>query len=118
MSGANGKRPHRLAVSTTDGLTVYVHFGQAVRFWIYDLVDGVYEYVEQRDVPRGCGPDGHSTEVFDVILEILSDCEAVVVGKIGPGAAEYVLSRGLRIFQGPGVLEVTLPKVAAVIGKE
>jgi predicted Fe-Mo cluster-binding NifX family protein len=39
---------------------------------------------------------------------MLHDCEAIVVAVIGPGAADYLINRGMRVFNGPGVVEEVL----------
>jgi predicted Fe-Mo cluster-binding NifX family protein len=99
---------HRIAVATEDGLTIHQHFGRAEGFQIVDIEDGVYKFVEKRSVESSCRQGGHSTESFDAVLKILSDCEAVVVGKIGPGAGDYLIDRGMRVFEGSGIVDDVL----------
>ncbi|MDR3225725.1 MAG: dinitrogenase iron-molybdenum cofactor biosynthesis protein [Clostridiales Family XIII bacterium] len=96
---------HRIALATTDKLTVYKHFGKADRFEIVDVENGKWAFAEGRDVPPACQDGGHSESRFDTVLSILSDCEAVVVARIGPGAAEYLQSKGMRVFEAPGTVE-------------
>jgi predicted Fe-Mo cluster-binding NifX family protein len=104
---------HRIAVTTTDRLTVFRHFGQADVFHIVDIEGDSYRFVEVRHAENACREGGHDTARFDAILELLRDCEAIVTGRIGPGAAEYLLRRGMRVFEGPGVLENVLGTVIA-----
>jgi predicted Fe-Mo cluster-binding NifX family protein len=99
---------HRIAVSTTDGLTIHHHFGRTETFQIVDIEGGTYTPAETRQVAPACRVGGHDTASFDAILSLLSDCEAIVVAVIGPGAAEYLIERGMRIFQGPGTVEKAL----------
>jgi predicted Fe-Mo cluster-binding NifX family protein len=96
---------HRIAVTTTDRLTVFQHFGHAETFHIVDVDGDVYSFAEVRHTEKACREGGHDESRFDEILALLSDCEAIVTGKIGPGAAEYLLRHGMRVFEGPGVLE-------------
>ncbi|MDR2163342.1 MAG: dinitrogenase iron-molybdenum cofactor biosynthesis protein [Clostridiales Family XIII bacterium] len=107
----NGK--HRVAVATTDGLTLYEHFGHASRFGIYDIDESTVDFVETRKVDPPCHGGHHSESAFDAVIELLDDCEAIVVGKIGPGAADYLMERGIRVFEAPGVLEVVLGAIAS-----
>ncbi|MDR3295457.1 MAG: dinitrogenase iron-molybdenum cofactor biosynthesis protein [Clostridiales Family XIII bacterium] len=100
--------PHRIALATTDRLTLYQHFGQAKEFHIVDLGDKDYSFVEVRTVEPPCDGGQHNENAFDAVLEILHDCEAVVVGKIGAGAAEYLIRRNMRVFDAPGVVENVL----------
>jgi predicted Fe-Mo cluster-binding NifX family protein len=104
---------HRIAVTTTDRLTVFQHFGRAEAFHIVDIDGDVYSFVEARRAESACREGGHDASRFDAILELLSDCEAIVTGKIGPGAAEYLLRRGMRVFEGPGVIEKVLDTIIA-----
>jgi predicted Fe-Mo cluster-binding NifX family protein len=99
---------HRIAVTTTDRLTVFQHFGRAETFHIVDIEGDAYTFAEVRHVEKACGEGGHDESRFDAILALLQDCEAIVTGKIGPGAAEHLLRRGMRVFEGPGVLEKVL----------
>ena len=104
---------HRIAVTTTDRLTVFQDFGQSDVFHIVDIEGYAYSFVEVRHTENACREGGHDTVRFDAILELLRDCEAIVTGKIGPGAAEYLLRRGMRVFEEPGVLENVLGTVIA-----
>lgn len=102
---------HRIALATNDGLTVYKHFGQADEYQIVDLGSDGYTFAERRRVPPPCTNGEHTESGFDAVLELLSDCQAIFVGKIGPGASEYLAQRGFRAFEVPGVIELILSKV-------
>jgi len=101
-----------VALATSDGLTVYKHFGQADEFQIADIEGDSYDLVERRKVPPPCEQGTHDTRNFDAVLEILPDCEALFVGKAGPGAQEYLAERGIRVFDVPGTVEAILGNVA------
>jgi len=96
---------HRIAFASTDRLTVHQHFGQAEVFQIVDFDEAGHVFVGEREAQAACGADGHDTNRFDAALKLLSDCEAVFVGKIGPGASDYLRARGMRVFETPGVIE-------------
>jgi predicted Fe-Mo cluster-binding NifX family protein len=49
------------------------------------------------------------------MIERLSDCDAIVVGKIGPGASDYLISRGVHVFEAVGVLENIIPGVSELL---
>jgi predicted Fe-Mo cluster-binding NifX family protein len=104
---------HRIAVASNDGLTLHRHFGRADQFQIYDVDANGYSFLGVRKVTHPCADGGHSTAAFDSVLDVLSDCEAVVVAKIGPGAAEYLMFKGMRIFEGYGMLEDVLKKIVS-----
>ncbi|MDR3053089.1 MAG: hypothetical protein LBU48_04445 [Coriobacteriales bacterium] len=102
---------HLVAVATTDGKVVHTHFGHADRFHIVELDDEGYSFIETRLVDPSCRGQGHNTSSFDAVLAILHDCEAVVVGQIGPGAASYVINHGLRVFEGRGFVDEILSAI-------
>ncbi len=103
-----------IAVATTDGFTVNEHFGHAKFFNIYKLGTDNYEPLEVRDAVAVCQQTlGHNTTRFDKIIELLSDCDAVLVQKIGEGAAAYLISRGVRVFEVSGSIDLVLKKFIA-----
>ncbi|MDR1570918.1 MAG: dinitrogenase iron-molybdenum cofactor biosynthesis protein [Clostridiales Family XIII bacterium] len=103
----------KIAVTTTDRLTLHRHFGQAESFHILEFSEdgSEWEFTDLREARKACGGGGHDTAAFDGIIALLSDCDAVVAGKIGPGAYEYLASRGLRAFEATGALEKVIPAV-------
>jgi predicted Fe-Mo cluster-binding NifX family protein len=102
---------HIVAVATTDGKTIYQHFGQTEVFHVLRLEETGYTYLERRDTAACCEGFQHDERSFDRVLELLKDCEALFVGKIGPGAAAYLISRGMRVFEAPGLLDEVLTAV-------
>ncbi len=99
----------RAAVATSDGFTVNEHFGHAKFFRIYELGEETYTFKEVRDAVAVCQQSlGHDTTRFDKIIELLSDCDAVLVNKIGEGAAAYLIGRGVRVFEVSGSIDAVL----------
>jgi predicted Fe-Mo cluster-binding NifX family protein len=103
-----------VAVATDDGLTVHRHFGRAERFRIYDIGGGGYDFVGERAVARLCAEGGHSEDALEAAVGALEDCDIVVAAKVGPGAAEHLMRRGKRVFEGYGMLEDVLAQIAAL----
>lgn len=93
---------HRIAITSANGEDVDPHFSRVRHFCIADIDDEGYCLVEFREAPPWENPPGHDERVFDRILELLFDCEAVITGGIGPGAATYLLRRNMRVFNAPG----------------
>lgn len=100
--------PGRVAAASTDGRTVNLHFGEAQEFYIYDLGKDGWRFVERRDIRRTLG---HNPAEFDKVRLMLGDCEAVLVSRIGPAAAEYLLVRGLRVFEAPYPVDAVLNRL-------
>jgi len=101
---------YRIAFAAT-GEYIDQHFGSARYFQVYDLADnGSHEHVESRAAQAKCR--GNCEGGFDHLLEILNDCDAVFVSKIGQSAAAFMISRGKRVFEANGKTEDILTKLA------
>ena len=102
----------KVAVATSDGFTVNEHFGHAQFFRIYKLNADSYEYENIRDAVAVCQQKlGHDESRFDKIIELLSDCDAVLVNRIGEGAAAYLIGKGVRVFEVSGSIDGVLTKL-------
>lgn len=98
----------KIALASSDGLFVNEHFAQASVFYIYENSGDKFDFLEKR-VCR-C-PGGHDTKSFDAILLLLADCTAIFVNRIGPGAARYLIEKGVRVFDAPYPIETVLVQV-------
>ena len=104
----------RLAVATSDGFTVNEHFGHAKFFRVYDINQSGYDFIEVRDAVAACQHRlGHDTTRFDKIIELLSDCDALLVQKIGEGAGAYLIARDVRVFEVSGSIDAVREKFIA-----
>ncbi|MDR1617401.1 MAG: dinitrogenase iron-molybdenum cofactor biosynthesis protein [Syntrophomonadaceae bacterium] len=102
---------HIVAIATVDGKTIYQHFGHAEVFQVVSISDKDYTYVESRKTTPSCQDFQHSQDAFEQVISVLHDCEAIFVGKIGPGAAARVVSSGKRVFETPGLVDDVLRQV-------
>lgn len=98
----------KIALASSTGLFVDEHFAKATAFYIYKKTDDKFIFDERR-ICR-C-PVGHDTEAFDAIITLLSDCNAIFVNRIGAGAAHYLISKGIRVFDAPYLVETVLDQV-------
>lgn len=104
----------RVAAATSDGISVNEHFGRASFFRIYDLDDSGYRYVETRDAVAACQHKRtHSETDFDRVIALLSDCDALLVQKIGEGAAAYLISKNVRVFEVSADIDPLMKKIIA-----
>lgn len=102
--------PHRIAIASSDGKYVDLHFGHADRFIVVDIGDSGYGVAERRSCEPACdGLDEQSG--FDRVAEALLDCEAVFVSRIGPAAAQAMAAKGIRVFEAPHFIEDVLNKI-------
>jgi len=52
---------------------------------------------------------GHCEGGFDYLLKTLDDCNVIFALKIGPGAAEFMIRNGKRVFEAEGaVVEIII----------
>ncbi len=104
-----------VAFASLDGIAVDQHFGHA-RYWqIYDFSDDV-EFVETRKLPPSCSGQGCCGN-FDSVYELLKDCKALFVAKIGEAAAAYMIGRGLKVFEAAGTIDRLVPAIKEQYGK-
>ena len=94
----------RIAVSTSDGEWVDLHFGKAEEFHIYDVKDSSLELIDTRPVKPYCtgSPSlDHAAQEskFDIIVKALRDCEMIVTLKIGPGPKAALADEGFKIVE-------------------
>lgn len=102
---------YRIAIASSDGKVVNTHFGHAGQFYIAQIENGSWQILERRDVTRACHEQSHSESGFDAVLDVLSDCQAVLVSRIGYGASAYLISKGIRVFETAGFIEDVLDRV-------
>jgi nitrogen fixation protein NifB len=95
-------RPQRVvqvAVASKGGGRVNQHFGQAEEFWVYEAAPGWARFVQARNVRRfcsgriGCDED---PSALGKLVEMLSDCAAVISTEIGPPPREALEQAGIR----------------------
>jgi nitrogen fixation protein NifX len=97
----------RIAAASTDGITIDSHFAQAECFYIYEIERETFKFIEKRNIAAALA---HSEAAFDKVRMLLNDCTAIVVSKVGFGAAQYLLEKGLRVFEAPYPVEDVMKK--------
>jgi predicted Fe-Mo cluster-binding NifX family protein len=93
----------RIAFASIDGTAIDQHFGSA-RYWqIYDIKIDSFTYITMRKTEAKC--QGNCEGGFNHLFEILKDCHAVFVARIGQGAAAFMIAKGIRVFEAMGSVE-------------
>lgn len=109
---------NKIAIASSDGKFVNQHFGRAQQFLIVELKDdGSYEYLETRENKPACTVEGHDSSIEDTI-NLISDCDGVLVSQIGPGAADMLISRSIQPVIIPMLIDDALKKVYELIQQE
>lgn len=102
----------KVAVASSDGKYVNQHFGKAQNFLIFEVKDdGEYEFLELRKTAPRCGG---SADLKEKTLDMLSDCETLLVSQIGPGAANRLIARGTEPLIMPMFIEDALKELWAL----
>jgi predicted Fe-Mo cluster-binding NifX family protein len=92
----------RIAFAST-GEYIDQHFVSARYFQVYDIADNEHHHVETRKAEGKCRSNCEGG--FNHLLEILNDCDAVFVSKIGQSAAAFMIAHGKRVFEAAGAVE-------------
>ncbi len=101
---------YRVGFASINGACVDQQFGSA-RYWqIYDI-DGSGEFVETRKTAAKCA--GHCEGGFGHLLEVLRDCDALFVSRIGESAAAFMIANGKRVFEAQGSVEDIIDELIA-----
>lgn len=95
----------RVAVASSNGVDVDLHFGHAESFYIYDqpgLSENLFwNMVEIRRTEKFCAPHsnhGKNNGVMQRFVTLLSDCEILLCESIGYHVAQELSARGIRPF--------------------
>ena len=89
----------KIAVATTDGLTVNEHFGRAKRFSIYNASPPMFDLLTEKEVePYAAGQKDHAFDEtrFQEIAEVLKGCEKIYITKIGDEPADALKVMGIE----------------------
>lgn len=89
----------KIAVATTDGLTVNEHFGRAKKFFIYEATATTFNLLKERNVePYATAQKDHAFDKvrFQDVARVLEDCEKVFITKIGDEPAGALEALGIE----------------------
>ena len=102
----------RVAVASSDGKFVNQHFGMASQFLIFEVDDQrEYKFLELRENTPACSVEGHSDDSLARSVELISDCKAVLVSHVGPGAVDVLASQGIETYIAPIFIDEALKEL-------
>lgn len=98
---------YRAAFASSDGKVINQHFGRATAFHIADIDDEkkTVKFIETRECAPACNDFSHSQKHLNEIAELLSDCRAVFVARIGTGAQQTLKDYGIQGIEMPYFIE-------------
>lgn len=105
--------PYKVAVASTDGKVVNEHFGRCKIYLVLSVDDEQDAYCFDRfqSIVPPCQNGEHQNQDFDLVLQALSDCRAVLTCKIGPVAEQYITVRGLQSLEYGGFIDDAVHKI-------
>lgn len=106
----------KVAVVSTDGKVINQHFGRAQRFLIFEIKDRKASFLEIRKVKPACNGYDHTDDSFNAVVSLIKDCYAVFASRIGPYAADALLSRGIKPYEAGDYIEDILKEFSLSIG--
>jgi len=108
---------YKVAIASTDGVTVNQHYGKADYFYIAlaDSESKTFEYIEKRAVIPICKGRQHDDNALLESALKLKDCQYVLAGQIGYLAEIVLIQEGLGVFELPGKVEESLNRLFTYI---
>ena len=95
----------KIAVATIDGVSLSQHFGQSKGFVVFDVDGSTVQNREFRTndkTPHNqgiCNHEGQNQQGMQghaSIFELLKDCDVVLCGGMGAGAAQSMTANGIK----------------------
>lgn len=102
---------YKIAVGSSDGVYIDEHFATALQFLIYEVNGYNYEFTEKRINEELCECSRYHENKFAPLIEKIKDCEVLLVGRIGPGAAEVLKGQGIDAYSVTESIDVALEKL-------
>ena len=103
---------YRVAVASTDGETVNIHYGKSQIFYIYLIDDDEgYDLLEKRTVNPVCQDGLHNKAEMESHVQQFADCKYVVASRIGDGAIQSLTAAGITAMVLPGSIDEAILKV-------
>ena len=102
---------YKIAFASSDGKVVNQHFGRTKKFLIVEIENKDYKYVEARVNEPSCQDFQHTEESMNRSIELISDCKAVFVARIGQGALAQVEAKGIKGIEAPYFIEDIIDKI-------
>lgn len=103
---------YKIAFASSDGKVVNQHFGRTKQFLIVEIDDDKdYKYVETRVNEPSCQDFQHTEDAMNKSIELICDCKAVFVARIGQGALAQVEAKGIKGIEAPYFIDDILKKI-------
>jgi len=105
----------RVAVASTDGKYVNDHFGRAKQFLIFDLFETEYRFLEIRPNIPSCNWENTEENRHLKTVELLGDCQVILVARIGPGAERFLNEHGIKVLVIPNFIDEAFEELRQIL---
>lgn len=97
----NKKREYLFAVASKTNVYVDQHFGHSEGFYIYEYSESGVKLIERRMISKYCtsSEDCDSDTKIQSIIKTISDCNAVIVMRIGYQPSKELEKAGIKVIQ-------------------
>jgi nitrogen fixation protein NifB len=96
-----------VAVASREGMLVNLHLGEAEKLYVYTQKGDEYLLVDVRKAPF----PGGGNRRWEDLAKLLSDCQAILVAKVGRFPGELLYKAGIKVFEMQGLIEEGLELV-------
>lgn len=96
----------KIALASSDGINVNLHFGKAFKFSIYELEGNKPNFLETREVEKN--PD--EKHQWDKSLRIIKDCEVVICVQAGVKARIGLKKADIELLEDEGPVDEVLER--------
>ena len=105
----------KIAIASSNGIYVNLHFSKAGRFMIYELKNGTAKLLENRENKitgnhNGCGPKIKS--LLDKVAELVDDCDIIVCHKIGECGRDQFAKKNIEVIESQELISKVLTQIA------
>lgn len=105
----------RVAVTSSNGRAVDLHFGHAQVFHIYETDGELFDLVDVRNIEQYCKEPvecGDDEQRLTSVMEALKDCKYILVSRIGLHPAKKLGEKGIEALMVVGTVAELVPKAA------
>jgi predicted Fe-Mo cluster-binding NifX family protein len=102
----------KAAVTSSDGVTIDLHFGRAEQFYIFSVDDGGAITLDGiKAVIREAGSGGHDPKSVQTVVDALGGCKYILTAKIGNKPHMLLQKAGITALESPPGIDAALSKL-------
>ncbi|MDF2610621.1 MAG: nifB [Lachnospiraceae bacterium] len=117
---SDSKNKIQIAVATKSGMVVDQHFGQVSELYVYEYNNGSAVFKERRPIKKYCSGTedcDNSEDKITGIINTISDCDAVIVMRIGEAPKMKLTQKGIKVFTTYDRIEDSVKKAASELAE-